>query len=199
MTSGTPATTPATVEAKTPSRGRPRDEERSAAILAAARDLLHRSGWDSFRMNDVAKAAGCGLATIYRRWDNKEALVAAAINARPLPEFDPTGDAEADLRAILAGFAAEMQEMGESMFGFFAATRTDPALRQAMDESMMGTARDGVRELVVELMDESGHVDTVVDAAFGLLIMRLGLQGGTSPQEYADDVLGLIHALAGST
>lgn len=177
-------------------RGRPRDEERTKAILDAARELMHTRGWDEFRMDDVAKAAGCGLATIYRRWDNKEDLVAAVISARPLPDIEPTGDAETDLRAILSEYADEMQEKGESMFGFLAATRSDPALREAMDESMMGTARGRIRELIVELMGESRHVDTVLDASFGLLMMRQGLLGGTTPEAYADDVLGLIHALA---
>ena len=201
MTSATPTPTPTpaptTAEAaESASRGRPRDEERTRAILDAARDLMRTGGWDDFTMQDVAKAAGCGLATIYRRWDNKEDLVAASIRARPLPEIEPTGDAETDLRALLWGFADEMQEKGEAMFGFLAATRTDPVLREAMDESVMGTARPVLRGLIVELMGESRHVDTVLDSSLGLLLVREGLLGGTTPEQYADDVLDLIHALA---
>ncbi len=194
MTSATP--TPSEVETEAAARGRPRDEERTTAILEAARDLMATHGWDELRMSDVAKEAGCGLATIYRRWETKEDLVAAAMRARPLPEVERTGDAETDLRALLHGFADEMQEKGEAMFGFLAATRTDPVLREAMDESVLGTARPILRALIVELMGESRHVDTVLDASFGLLLVRDGLLGGTSPDAYVDDVLDLIHALA---
>lgn len=184
-------------DAEAVTRGRPRDEERTMAILDAARELMRTEGWDELRMQDIAKAAGCGLATIYRRWDNKEDLIAASIRARPLPEIEPTGDAETDLRALLYGFADEMQEKGESMFGFLAATRTDPVLREAMDESFLGTARPVLRSLMSELMGDTRHVDTVVDASMGMLLIRDGLLGGTTPEQYADDVLALIHALAG--
>ncbi|MEM9204364.1 MAG: TetR/AcrR family transcriptional regulator [Actinomycetota bacterium] len=195
MTSAT-HTGHASPDAEQATRGRPRDEERTIAILDAARDLMRTGGWDDFTMQDIATAAGCGLATIYRRWDNKEDLVAACIRHRPLPVIEPTGDAETDLRALLYGFAEEMQEKGEAMFGFLAATRTDPVLRDAMDESIMGTARDRLRGLMVELMGDSRHVETVLDASLGLLLVRDGLLGGTSPEAYVEDVLALIHTLA---
>lgn len=194
MTSATPTEIDADAEAG--SRGRPRDEERTLAILDATRDLLSSEGWDDLRMQDVAKAAGCGLATIYRRWDNKEELVAAAMTARPLPEIEFTGDPETDLRALLWEWAAEMHDKGEAMFGFLAATRTDPLLRQAMDESILGTAREKLLELIGALMGDSPHVETVLDASMGLLMVRDGLLGGTTPDAYVEDVLGLIHALA---
>jgi len=73
---------------------------------------------------------------------------------------------------------------------------TDPVLREAMDESFLGTARPVLRALMAELMGESRHVDTVVDASMGLLLMRDGLLGGTTPEQFVDDVLDLIHALS---
>lgn len=190
----TSATHPASEE--TVARGRPRDEERTTAILDATRDLMRTGGWDDFRIQDVAKAAGCGLATIYRRWDTKEELVAAAMAARPLPDIEFTGDPETDLRAVLWEWADELHEKGEAMFGFLAATRTDPLLRAAMDDSILGTARAVLLDLIGALMGDSPHVETVLDASIGLLMVRDGLMGGTTPEQYVDDVLGLIHALA---
>ena len=166
------------------------------AILDTTRDLMRTGGWDDVRIQDVAKAAGCGLATIYRRWNTKEELVAAAMAARPLPDIDFTGDPETDLRALLWEWADEMHEKGEAMFGFLAATRTDPLLREAMDESFIATARGKLLELIGALMGDSPHVETVLDASMGLLMVRDGLLGGTTPEQYVDDVLGLIHALA---
>ena len=54
-----------------------------------------------------------------------------------------------------------------------------------------------LRSLMGELMGESRRVDTVLDASLGLLLVREGLLGGTTPEQYVDDVLDLIHTLAG--
>lgn len=159
---------------------------------------MRSHGWDDLRVGDVAKEAGCGLATIYRRWETKEELVAAAIRARMIPPIDDSGDPKADLRTMLLAFAEEMEGMGESKFGFLAATRSDPVLRAAMDEAIMGTARTRLRELLAAVLGEdSRHVETVLDSCMGLLLVRDGLVGSTTPQAYVDDVLALIEDLAG--
>src|ERR1700694_89534 len=59
--------------------GRPRAEDRTPAILEAAKELMGEVGYDRLRIQDVADRAGAGLATLYRRWPTKQALVAGAI------------------------------------------------------------------------------------------------------------------------
>ena len=85
----TPATAPSTPATTT--RGRPRDEERTAAILDATHDCIKEKGWADLTMGDIAKEAGCGLATIYRRWPTKEELVADSMRNQPLPRIEETG------------------------------------------------------------------------------------------------------------
>ncbi len=53
-------------------------------VLSAAVHELTRSGYDSFRVDAVASAAGVNKTSVYRRWPNKLALVAAALRARPV-------------------------------------------------------------------------------------------------------------------
>jgi hypothetical protein len=60
--------------------GRPRAADRTPAILEAAKALLGEVGYDRLRIQDVANRAGAGLATLYRRWPTKQALVADAIS-----------------------------------------------------------------------------------------------------------------------
>lgn len=60
-------------------RGRPRDPEVDAAILRAAFDLFLERGVEGTSMEQVAKRAGVGKLTVYRRWRSKEDLLARAI------------------------------------------------------------------------------------------------------------------------
>jgi AcrR family transcriptional regulator len=55
------------------------DDEATAALLDAASTLLSDYGVRRWSMDDVAERAGLGRATVYRRFDNREELVNAAI------------------------------------------------------------------------------------------------------------------------
>lgn len=62
-------------------RGRPRDPALDTAILSAALDLFIERGIVGLSIEQVAKRAGVGKPTIYRRWASKEGLVADAVEA----------------------------------------------------------------------------------------------------------------------
>lgn len=63
----------------TTARGRPRDPALDTAILTAALELFMAHGIAGMSIEQVAKRAGVGKPTIYRRWSTKERLVADAI------------------------------------------------------------------------------------------------------------------------
>jgi AcrR family transcriptional regulator len=78
-----------------------RSEEVVRRVLDAALLELARSGYHGFRMDVVASRAAVNKTTIYRRWPNRAALVAALVERmrtplreRPLPD---TGAMESDL------------------------------------------------------------------------------------------------------
>lgn len=60
-------------------RGRPRTEATDRAILQAALELFIDRGIEGASMEQIAKRAGVGKPTVYRRWSSKEDLIAAAI------------------------------------------------------------------------------------------------------------------------
>ncbi len=60
-------------------RGRPRDAAADRAILQAALALFIDKGVEGVSIEQIAKRAGVGKPTIYRRWSGKEDLLAAAI------------------------------------------------------------------------------------------------------------------------
>lgn len=188
----------ASEHAMTESRGRPRDEERTAAILEATHVMIHTNGWHDLTMNDIAKAAGCGLATIYRRWATKEELVAAAMRARPLPIFEESGDPRVDLRSLLVAAGTEIAQMGESLIGFISATQSDPQLRSAFSESLIANIRPTIGGLLAGIVGaDSPHCELLIDAITGSLIMRAGIMATLdSPDSWADEVLALVDELA---
>ena len=65
----------------TASRGRPRDPAVDTAILGATLQLFIAHGIAGMSVEQVAKRAGVGKPTIYRRWSTKERMVADAIEA----------------------------------------------------------------------------------------------------------------------
>ncbi|RZQ63427.1 TetR/AcrR family transcriptional regulator [Amycolatopsis suaedae] len=61
------------------SRGRPRDPEADRAILDAAGEIFLERGVEGTSIEQVAKRAGVGKLTVYRRWPSKEDLIAQAV------------------------------------------------------------------------------------------------------------------------
>ncbi|MDO0972683.1 TetR/AcrR family transcriptional regulator [Mycolicibacterium frederiksbergense] len=60
-------------------RGRPRAAATDLAILQAALALFIDRGVEGASMEQIAKRAGVGKPTIYRRWSSKEEVIAAAM------------------------------------------------------------------------------------------------------------------------
>ena len=59
--------------------GERRTEVAADRILDAAEELFTRHDPSSVGMNEIAKAAGCSRATLYRYFENREALRAAYV------------------------------------------------------------------------------------------------------------------------
>ncbi len=91
--------------------GRPRDPALDVAILAAALDLLGEGGLETCALDAVARRAGVGKATIYRRWPSKDALVRDAFGTT-VPDLLPAedhGSLTADAVVLLASLAAALR------------------------------------------------------------------------------------------
>src|SRR5436190_20175807 len=76
--------------------------------LEATTRLLEELGYDRLRIQDVADRAHVGLATIYRRWATKQALVIASLEHEKLRRtLSETDDPRADLRAHVQAMVEE--------------------------------------------------------------------------------------------
>lgn len=88
-----------------PSRG----ERAEQALIDAVLDLLDETGVAGLSVDKIAQRARVGKATMYRRWGNKEELVAFALgNAEVPPEIDPSGELRPTLVAVLTNLSERL-------------------------------------------------------------------------------------------
>jgi AcrR family transcriptional regulator len=87
-----------------------------ARILAACRVVFTRAGFEAATLEDIAREAGVGPATVYRQFGDKEGLISAFAGhigpRRAMREvaLAPTGDLRADLERVAVAvirYAAE--------------------------------------------------------------------------------------------
>jgi AcrR family transcriptional regulator len=121
-----------------PRRGRPRSAAADAAILTAAVALVTEVGIGGLSMDDVAARAGVSKATIYRRWESKEALILDALNSG-IGHLDATdsGTLAGDLSAYMLGLAEKLRhgtKTRDLIPHLVAAAAGNPALQPALDE-----------------------------------------------------------------
>jgi AcrR family transcriptional regulator len=82
--------------ARTPSK------EAHRKIIDATLELIAERGIEGTSMDAIAALSGVSKATVYKHWENKEALLIELIREEGsnLPQFD-SGNARADLTALL--------------------------------------------------------------------------------------------------
>ncbi|MEM1331831.1 MAG: TetR/AcrR family transcriptional regulator [Actinomycetota bacterium] len=180
-------------------RGRPRDDDRTEAIVDAAIEVMYDLGWDGFKVQEVARRAGAGLATIYRRWATKEDLVAAAMRRDiDLGIFaDLDGDARQQLEHVLDHLGDKIGRDGGSVISVLAAARHHAAMREALDDMMHDTVRTLIRDLIGEMIGGAHpQVVTLTDCILGAVIFRAGLlEVDTTGAEFSSEMLALVDAV----
>ena len=84
-------------DAGTARRGRPRSEAVERAIIESVLRLLEEgTSIDALSMERVARTAGVGKATVYRRWSGKDALLLAVVRELEEPQAQPAGKSVRD-------------------------------------------------------------------------------------------------------
>lgn len=89
--------------------GRPRKAEVDRRILSSAMDVFVRGGWRDFSIDEVARRAGVGKASVYLRWADKADLLFDALSAAYRPwELAPGNSLRADLEALVTAIIGEL-------------------------------------------------------------------------------------------
>ena len=147
-------------------RGLRADAERNRErVIEAAREVFAEQGLDA-SLNEVARRAGVGVATLFRRFPNREALISATFAAKIAAYADATEEALADpdpwrgfCTYVERTCAMQVEDRGFTEM----LTHTFPVTEQFEDERVRITA--GFAELLTrakasgQLRQDFEHVD----------------------------------------
>jgi AcrR family transcriptional regulator len=156
--------------------GRPRRADVEDRVLGAAIALLSERGIEGLTTSAVVERSGVARATVYLRWPNRQALVAAAVRrAMGRPVIRPEGSVEDDLRraseqvrAILASSAFR------GVFPAVVAALTTPG-SQGLTFDALAPGRAMVAREYDELAGAQGFRDDVSGEAVVDLLIGAGL------------------------
>ncbi|MEU0840328.1 TetR/AcrR family transcriptional regulator [Streptomyces sp. NPDC005962] len=147
-----PAGLPARGSAGLPARGRPRSAATDAAIIEAALRLLEEGVTvGALSIEGIARAAGVGKATVYRRWSGKDALMLDVLRSLEEPGPEPAGvSVRDDLVTILEFMRRRGLAKRNSvvMRGILAQMHAHRELWRAYDESVIEVRRELLRSVL---------------------------------------------------
>ena len=191
--------TASTLDSRSAERGRPRDPRRGRANLDAARAVLAERGFTGASMDAIARSAGVGKDTLYRRWDSKEQLVQhllTKIADEGIPQRPPDDDPRIGLFLFLQDIVRLNTEsdFGAIVAGVVGESARNPELAsvfQAFWADRRRFASDYVGAIVGA--DVPAHrIERIVDQMVGPIYYRLLLSGDTITDEYLWDLVVTI-------
>jgi len=178
--------------------GRPRDPQKDADILAATRELLAEVGYQQTTIAAIARRAGVGAPTIYRRWPAREAIVEDAVfgHVQPAPLPVATGDLRADLHAWVEIFLALLADpvTRAAVPGLLLAWQQNEGLYQRF---LLRNELD-VRALFTELLAAHGaaeHAEAAFDFLVNTTMVRAVTLGMSDAVEYCARTADALAAL----
>ncbi len=187
-------------------RGRPRDSGIDARILNAACELFLEGGAKHASMEGVAKRAGVGKVTVYRRYANRREMLAAALRLLEIdePERDRRRDVRGTLEAILSLMATRiLNERGGVMLARVLAEKdTEPELLSIYRECGVWPRRKQIRDLLRKgraegVIRKDLDLDVMVDMFFGVCIARL-VAGVGKDGKFVSDAMDVFWRGAGT-
>lgn len=126
-----------------------RTEAAAERILDAAAELFTRRDAASVGMNDIASAAGCSRATLYRYFENREVLFSAYVHRETHRVF-------AEIGSQLAGVTDPGRRVVEGALAALHKVRENPALASWFAST--------TRPIGAELAERSEVIATLVQA-----------------------------------
>lgn len=159
--------------------GRPRDDRADEAILDAAVAVLADRGPAGFTVDAVAAKAGCGKATIYRRWASRSRLLLEAANRLGLePSPIDTGDIRDDLVQLMTELSTKMRstEPGRILPAVIAEASVQPEMAAVL-AGFVDDRRVRPREIVRRAVDRGqlpadADVEMMLDVLAGTVMYR---------------------------
>lgn len=164
-------------------------------ILDAAGELFASRGVPTVGMNDIARAAGCSRATVYRYFDNREALHTAYVHreardvSRRIAELSAGISEPSDRLLAAMTHALVLVRQNPSLAAWFART---PVGAEAAEES------DVVQALAAGFLLSLGHDDVATTQRWARWLIRaLGSLLSVPGRDEQDEQAMLKELIAG--
>jgi AcrR family transcriptional regulator len=185
---------------KSESRGRPRSEESEEAILEATIQLLSEKPLREISMEEIARKAGVGKATIYKWWPSKAyvALDAFLKKTNQMIPTSDTGSVKTDILEQLRSLMVFYRSPAGRILGQFIAESQIDAKFAALFRKLFLKPR---RELVGVIFDrgvERGEIEQnlnrelVLDLIYGPAIYRMIVGHGPLEKKLADEMVSIL-------
>lgn len=189
--------------------GRPRDPQKDVDVLQATRELLVERGYQATTITAVARRAGVGAPTIYRRWSRREALIEDAAFGEGQPDWAPqaTGDLRADMRDWTATFLDLLANpvTRAAIPGLLLAYQHDDDLYGRLVSRSERDVRVQLRELLSHHLSgmPGEQLGVRANAVFDFLVATTAIRaltvGLVQSQEFCEQTADALTALAYST
>ena len=186
-------------------QGRPRDPSVDQAILRAALELFIEHGFAGATTEKIAKHAGVGKTSIYRRWTSREALLAQAIEVArnatgyTIDLLDRTSPRDFVNLLVEACEVVAAPETRKLMTRLIGSAPDYPKLIEVYRETYyLPRRRAFVRALeraqTAGLLAKTNDLETLADMLIGALTHRLLLfsPGENSVSEFRDYMIKLL-------
>jgi AcrR family transcriptional regulator len=193
------STTAEPTPTEAPRRGRPRDVRCDEAILQATLDLLSEGGAGSLSIDGVAARAGVGKATIYRRWNSKEALVLEALSSdTSIIDTPDTGTLRGDLESYFGALLDKVQANAGSdvLPHLIEAAHYDAEVRNSLDQYL--SSRQKPLRVLLHRAQQRGEIAPTIDlkvmsdAVVGPIIYRRLLSKDRLDRVFVRKLLDII-------
>jgi AcrR family transcriptional regulator len=191
---------------KSECRGRPRSEESEEAILTATIQLLSQMPLRDISIEEIARKAGVGKATIYKWWPSKAyvALDAFLKKANRMVPMADTGSFRGDiLKQIHSAIAFYRSPTGRILGQFVAESQIDREFASLLRKRFLKPRREAVRA-IFDRGAKRGEIDKdldrelVLDLIYGTAIYRMIVGHAQLDSKLADRMVSILFEGLGS-
>lgn len=188
-----------------PRRGRARDPDIDARILAVASRHLSAVGYEAMSLAAVAEEANTTRQALYRRWPTKASLAAAAL--RSAEDAGPevlSEDPLRDLVAELADFQRGVSKPGRlSLVGTMLQDSTGRELRARYRKRVIARRRRRIRAILeraqrLGLIDQDADLEIAITLPTGSWYAR-ALAGKAPPRKWPERTATLVWRAVGGS
>ncbi|WP_459549604.1 TetR/AcrR family transcriptional regulator [Nocardia sp. X0981] len=173
-------------------RGRRSDAEVVAAVRTAAVEELIQVGLGKLTMDGIAQRAGIAKTSLYRRWDNPQAILLDALRAefpQETPALAPTDDLRGDLIEALRLMVRWLATPTARATGAVLAERERyPELAEAVYTEVFDPKGGRFTSTVLRHYADAGRIDPALLTPVVLdigeaLILKFSLDSGALPDD----------------